>query len=166
MLQGPTTLEQYALQCTEGLLHDAHDLFFWALDDMYLKLSGEARSCYFGSGSGESQRLYTQALQALQQSIVLLEWQLPAVHHEKVVYYDRLGQLAVAVGDFVLAKESYELALKHSVQSSGAAVPATLAIQKLAANPPKNIAELLEHYSTREDEEAAEEWEDMEGHTL
>jgi hypothetical protein len=162
----PASLQQYEQSCADKLCHRTHYVYFTALEELSLKLSDEARSNFFdtfGSGIGTSRglALFGEALTTLRVCIQLLEYQLPPVHHEKVVFYDRLGQLAVAVGDQGLAHEAYGSALRQSELSCGPHVPATAAVRALAMQPPATLAELLEHYQSREPT-AAEDWEDME----
>jgi hypothetical protein len=165
LLTAPTALDQYEQSCAEGLLHPTHYAYFAALDELYLRLSGEGRSCFFetfGAGIGNDKALgcFAEALKVLRVCISLLEQMLPQIHHEKVVYLDRLGQLAVAIGDAALAKEAYNGAYQQSILSCGLDVPATLAVKALATQPPANMSELLEHYRSKEPT-AADDWEDM-----
>lgn len=77
-----------------------------------------------------------------------------------MVYYDRLGQLCVATGDAEAARTAFRTAYESSILASGAAVPATLQLHKLATNTPATVAELLEHYRNIAVDEMASEGND------
>ncbi len=95
----------------------------------------------------QSLELYHQAYQIMVHVRKLLEWQLPPVHHEKVIYSDRIAQLAVAIGNLELAKLHYREAYEYSCLASGIDTKPTLAIKKLMENPPQSLDELLACYS-------------------
>lgn len=164
----PTSLAATQAAVAEKLLADSHYTLFWALDDTYNRLSGEASSALRKDPhSSLASRLYTQALEVLQESYRLLEIQLPSVHHEKVVYLDKLGQLALANKSFSLSQQYFCRAFEHSCLCSGppTSVPATASIHKLVLSPPTSLAELVAHYTSRGaagDEEDEDEWEDVE----
>jgi hypothetical protein len=136
---------------SEHILHASHYLLFWAMNDLYLSLSASAQEKQSSNNKKYDAAmvtdLYQQALIILLRVIELLEFQLPAVHHEKVVYYDRLGQLAVAVSNPDLAKQSFLNAYNASCLSSGKDVIASKKLLELATNTPRNITELVAHYS-------------------
>jgi hypothetical protein len=81
-----------------NVLHRSHYLFFWSLDSIALELSELAWSKYFGGDKAGGLELYQSAFSVLLVAVVLLEDMIPTFHHENVVYYDRLAQLAVSVG--------------------------------------------------------------------
>jgi hypothetical protein len=103
---------------------------------------------------------FQQALEAMTETVRLLEIMLPPVHHEKVVYYDRLGQLAVAAGNAELAASSFQTAYEMSRLACSEVAPTTVKLQKLATNTPKTVEELVEHY-TVEDDADGDDWSDV-----
>jgi hypothetical protein len=159
----PIDMESLNTLKSEGRLHESHHVVFWALDDLAMSLSTDARASAFTHNfKSNPEDLYRKAMAVLVEVVRILEMQLPAVHHEKVVYYDKLGQLAVALGDTALAKSYFEQAFNHSYTSSGSNVAATLALYKLATATPTSLSELLEHYSRPDEGQMdVEEWEDM-----
>jgi hypothetical protein len=139
----------------EKVLHESHYLIFWASDDLAMLLAEKARkqgSTIGGKGKVtgdaliESRQCYREALEAMGETVRLLEQMLPPVHHEKVIYYDRLGQLAVAAGELQFAAVNFKKAYEMSCLACGVNTPCTLQIKKLVINPPKDLAELVEHY--------------------
>lgn len=139
----------------ERVLHESHYLIFWASDDIAMLLADKARSQDHGSiGKGkfkgdaiiESRQCYREALEAMSETVRLLQIMLPHVHHEKIMYYDRLGQLAVAAGELDFANNTFKDAYEMSCLACGVHTPCTLQILKLVNNPPKNVDELVAHY--------------------
>jgi hypothetical protein len=82
----------------------------------------------------------------MNETVRLLQIMLPPVHHEKIIYYDRLGQLAVAAGELEFANKTFKDAYEMSCLACGVQTPCTLQIFKLVNNPPKNVDELVLHY--------------------
>ena len=155
-----STLDEIRHVCgVEKIIHESHHLIFWASDDLAMLLAARARS---NSGPTEtnsnskvlknsdavihSRQCYRDALTAMGETVRLLEIMLPPVHHEKVMYYDRLGQLAVAAGELDFAGVNFMKAYQMSCLACGVLTPCTLQIQKLIINPTKNLSELLHHY--------------------
>ena len=71
----------------ECVLHCSHFAIFYALDSLttqYLKM-------------GE----FDEALKGMKEIVALLDKYVPGYHHEKVLYLDKLGQLAVRIGNHV-----------------------------------------------------------------
>lgn len=94
----PQTLEAIEAVISETPIAEQHCLIFWAYNDLSLTLSAEARSSYFPTGGRaehSADELYGRALAALEKAVRLLDMQLPPVHHERVVYFDRLGRYVV-----------------------------------------------------------------------
>jgi SET and MYND domain-containing protein len=147
----------------ERVLHESHYLLFWALDEIALSLAERARRLSTLNRSGltdASRGPFQEALDAMTSTVRLLENMLPAVHHEKSVYYDRLGQLAVAAGNVELAGQSYARAYEMSKLACGAEVPNTLKLLKIAEKVPQNVEELLEHYADHSKDMEVEEDDD------
>ena len=148
LLNPPATFAE--LQATleqERLLHRDHHVFFEAQAELSLQAADLARSHRGGPQSPEAQQLFRCALSAVQACRARMDVTLPAVHHEKVIFADREGQLAVCVGDAVLAKRAFGEAYAHSVLCSSATSAATLAVKRLADNTPRTILELVAHYA-------------------
>lgn len=152
----PQTMEQIRhICCVEKILHESHYLIFFASDDLAMLLASRARSegsiaATTGKTSGDnmiqSRQYYREALTAMGETVRLLEMMLPPVHHEKIMYYDRLGQLAVAAGELDFANINFRKAYEMSCLACGECTPCTLQIKKLISNPPQNLAELVAHY--------------------
>lgn len=167
-------LEARNISTVEKILHETHYLIFWACDDLAMLFASRARALAGNSngnkGSGdvviESRQCYREALDAMCETERLLDIMLPPVHHEKVVYYDRLGQLAVAAGEMEFSNSYFKKAYEMSRLASGNNTPSTLQIKLLIDNPPKDLQQLIKHYEARggkvyggndEDEEGDEE---------
>lgn len=131
----------------ESLLHSTHYLRFWALDAVTTELTERAREEQFVGKKANSTKLYKKAQETLKEQLKLLEWQLPSIHHEKVIYYDKLAQLAVAISDSVAAKNAYKKAYLHSKLASGD-IPPTRAIQNLWERTPTDLSDLYARYSS------------------
>lgn len=132
----------------ETLLHETHYLRFWALDAVTTELTERAREEQFVGNKSSSVKLYKQAQSTLVELLKLLEWQLPPIHHDKVVYYDKLAQLAVALGDTTAAKDAYKKSYLHSKLASGD-TPPTRAVQDLWERTPTDLSDLYARYSGR-----------------
>ena len=172
----PETYQEIVEAGTEadGYLHESHHLLFQALDTVSHELTNQARRCMdFGllslddkTGDGKvvskkgkkienakgtrEQRqhaLFEPALTAMQHSVRLLDQVLPLVHQEKVVFYDRLGQLAVCAGRTDLARTAFNSAYQLSMRASGLNVPQTQQLLVLAERTPLTREELMKHYS-------------------
>ena len=152
----PITLGQIKGICSvERILHENHYLLFWACDDIAMLLASKARrESSFTPTAGklggddliQSRQCYRDALTAMSEAVRLLEVMLPPVHHEKVVYYDRLGQLAIAAGELSFADTNFKKAYEMSCLASGEETPCTLEIKKLVSHPPQSLEELVAHY--------------------
>ena len=130
----------------EPFLHKTHYLIFWALDEYSLKMTENAQKELFVGQNNNAIEFYRIAQTALTEAIQLLEFQLPKVHGEKVIYYDRLAQLAIAVNDILLAKNLYKIAYENSCLANGNTSPSTLSIRELVDNTPTSLAELSKRY--------------------
>ena len=121
----------------EGVLHESHHIIFSATNELALAAAAQAR---------RAPSSYPQAVALMRKSIALLNQVLPAVHHERVVLMDRLGQVAVCANEGELAKWAYTSAWNQSRLCSSASFPGTAKLSVLAANPPTSLEELLTHY--------------------
>jgi len=144
-----------------GYLHESHYLLFQALDVICQEMTNQARRLSSLSGEADDKRstkknknkekkqqvLFDPALRAMQLCVRLLDQVLPLVHQEKVVFYDRLGQLAVCAGQIELAQGVFGAAHQLSVLASGACAPQSQQLQALAERPPQTREELMMHYA-------------------
>jgi len=149
-----------------ALLHESHYLLFQALDIVCNDMTNQARRLSAVSGDGEDKKaskksknksdesrekkqhvLFDPALTAMQHCVRLLDQVLPLVHQEKVVFYDRLGQLAVCAGRTELAQGAFSSAHQLSMLAAGAAAPQSQQLLALAERPPQTREELMSHYA-------------------
>ena len=155
----PKTLDEIAnLTSVQRVLLENHHLIFWASDDLAMHLATKARrEGSISSGSAKSSKgaadaanrasaCYREALVAMNHTVRLLEGMLPPVHQEKVLYYDRLGQLAVAAGELELATVNFQKAYEMSCYACGENNPCTLQIKELILQSPTNLNDLVLHY--------------------
>lgn len=151
----PASVEELKAMLTEGIVHVTHHIVFQAVNEQALELSDRARSAASREGdkgggkrpgAATSKEIYARALVLMQCCCQLLQMHLPAVHHEKVIFYDRLGQIAVCAGDAKLAKSAYTEAYRQSCLASSHACPATAKIKLLMETTPTTLQELLRHY--------------------
>jgi hypothetical protein len=125
-----------------------HYLRYWALDEKVLNLIDIAQSERSRTNQTESISSYPEAKKLLNEMCILLEWQLPPVHHEKVIIYDRLAQVCVGTGDIQIARDMYYKSYINSCLASGADTPPTQAIWLLYENTPQSLDELYHRYNT------------------
>jgi len=157
---------------SNGCLHESHHLLFQALDVISHDMTNQARRLSVleegdkkpikgkgkskGGGVAAEKRqhaLFDPALAAIQHCVRLLDQVLPLVHQEKVVFYDRLGQLAVCAGQTELARGVFSAAHQLSELASGASAPQTQQLLALAERPPQTREELMSHYAKSNDME-------------
>lgn len=148
-----TLVEMEELLVGEEVVHDSHHLLFWAWDELAMHLASQIQkkisrpaSAKRGAAAGVASD-YREALDAMKRTIALLEAMLPQVHHEKVVYYDRQGQLEVAAGLISQAKESFRRSYIMSKMAMGEFAPATIKIKRLVDDTPRTTSELQAHYT-------------------
>ena len=156
----PKTIAEIQAIISEGVLHPSHYLLFWAINDLSMSLAAHGRA----TGSLAA---YSDSLQLLREAVRLLEQMVNGVHHEKVVFYDRLAQLAIATGDIASAQDYFRQAYEMSRRVCGSDTPSSRKLLELATQCPSTIEELVARYGvnaggTEEDEEEGEEWEDVE----
>ena len=76
---------------------------------------------------------------------------LPLVSPEKVIYHDRLGQLAVCAGNREAAKQAFGSAYQMSCWANGKDSPTSKQLFLLAESTPMTRAELMKHYEVEDD---------------
>ena len=143
-------VEEIATICSKNKgLMNRHFLFFWAVDKVsqYCSESAAAGFCK-----------YSYAVERAVEVSTLLDVCLPSLHHEKVVVYDKIGQLAIAGGDISTATTYFGKALNMSTLVCGGDNPSTLILQRLATNTPRTVDELQQYYGSPE----VEMWTDSE----
>ena len=123
----------------ESLLHHSHYAIFYAIDNFTTQ--------YFEIGE------YDEALKGMKEIIAFLDKHSPGYHHEKVLYLDKLGQLAVRCDDHKLAVDAFRRAYEMSCCACGREAPITLKQKDMFENPPLSIADLLSRYPTIHDEQ-------------
>lgn len=156
----PMSLEEIAnITTVQRVLLESHHLIFWASDDLAMRLATKARSQGAtlnetannskgaADAANKSNLCYREALVAMNHTVRLLEVMLPPVHQEKVLYYDRLGQLAVAAGEHEIATVNFQKAHEMSCVACGENHPSTLQIRELLLQSPRNLTDLMLHYS-------------------
>lgn len=131
---------------SEELLFDTHYLRFWALDSYANRLIQQGQEELFVGSNIKSQQCYQEAKQVLLEALRLIEITLPTVHHEKVVYWDKIAQVAVALNEIATAKEYFGNAYRNSCLVSGAATAPTLVIKEFFDKPPTSTTELYRRY--------------------
>ena len=106
-------------------------MYFWALYDIALDLA---------------QASPEEAVVVFSELVRLLETYrdvTPAVHHEHVMVWDRLGQVQVKSGDVPGSHASFARAYAHSALACSQEAPLTA---KLCNFRPNNLQDLLTHY--------------------
>ena len=159
LLEAPPETFEAALQVgQEGLLHESHHLLFAVSDIVAKDLAEEAKrralflengkGLAFGlsSGGGMSE-LFDPALVVMKHCCKLLDMVLPLVSPEKVIYHDRLGQLAVCAGHKDIAKQAFGSAYQMSCWANGKDSPTSKQLYLLAEKTPETRAELMKHYA-------------------
>jgi SET and MYND domain-containing protein len=139
----PSVIREIESVISSSPVHPMHHIIFVALHDLSVRLSSDARTT-------NNKNAYKLAINITQRVLVLMNSPvMPPVHHEKVLLLDKLGQLAVAAGDVVLAKESFRRAYEMSRLACGQKVPLTLDLYALAENTPETVEALVECYQRR-----------------
>ena len=136
----PKTIKSLEAEIASRVLYPSHYLLYWSLHDICEQLTDEAQFT-------QSKKTYKQAYQLSKRRLFFLEQQLPVVHHERVIHLDKLGQLAVAVGDISSATGFFQQAYEMSKMACGAENPTTLALLVLASNTPVSLEDLQLHYA-------------------
>lgn len=89
-----------------GCLGSHHNIIFWALNDLAMQAIDDARGIFIMNVKKmhilmtfvnivigqpfQSEVIYREAFELLKYVYELLNYQLPAVHHEKVIYLGKL----------------------------------------------------------------------------
>jgi len=110
--------------------HESHSILFWALTDISLDQAQ--------SNPGEAYKASQETLRLLTSYTVV-----PAVHHERIMYLDRNGQLAIKVGEIKSAHEAFAAAHAASLLACGPNSPTTIKLENFR---PCSLEELLAHY--------------------
>ena len=131
----PSTVAEIDAEISLGMLHPSHYLLFWAMRDLLDELASVSR--------------HRDAFDLLARILPLLDAQLPPVHHERVIHYDKMAQLAVACEEVEVAKRYFNLAYAASRLACGEETPCTKQLQELATNTPRTVEELQRRYSSR-----------------
>jgi len=163
----PQSVAEIEAAGKEGLLHESHHLLFSAISDLAMASADEAKRQCSQVDSVLWPSLFAEPLAAFGVCCRLMEQALPAVHREKCIYLDRLGQIAVCAGSRAIAVDAYGRAYQMSCLAGGRETPETLELFELATKTPLSMAGLLEHYAARQgggggEDEEEEVWEDME----
>ena len=90
--------------------------------------------------------VFGPALQVMTHCCRLLDQTLPLVSPEKVIYYDRLGQLAVCAGHIDTAKQAFGSAYQMSCCACGKDAPGSRQLLELAERTPTTRTALMSHY--------------------
>jgi hypothetical protein len=141
------------------VMHCAHYLLYFSLEELAMAQVNMINNGYWrcgdpGVSEPDLQTKYATAFHSLEALSLLLEHTLPAVHHEKVIHYDKIAQLYVAScsinpSNVTLAKEYFRKAHQMSVLACGSDVPLSKDLLELATNTPTTVAQLQTHYQTR-----------------
>jgi hypothetical protein len=129
------------------ILQEVHYLMFWAVDKI-----AEFTSHASSNGMSDVSDALLKAIEVTR----LMNIFLPALHHEKVLMYDKMGQLAVAKGDIPAASDYFGKACSMSTLVCGADNPSTLKLRLLATDTPDSIQALMSHYHTMHDDSMLE----------
>ena len=155
----PETFDAALLAGDEGLLHESHHLLFAVTDIVAKDVAEEAkrRAMFLEGGEGATvdlthqqkgmADLFNPALTIMQHCCKLLDMVLPLVSPEKVIYHDRLGQLAVCAGNQEVARQAFGSAYQMSCWANGKDSPTSKQLLLLAEHTPKTRAELMKHYA-------------------
>jgi len=133
------SIEELEELVDNSLMHPTHHQVFWCLEEVAqsLVLPDE------GQQAGE-----VDLTNKIWQNILFcVETVLPQYHHEKIIYFDRLAQTKISMGNIEGARIAYQQAFEMSTTCCGADHPSTLQIKLLSENPPKTMQELLLAYT-------------------
>jgi hypothetical protein len=83
------------------ILNSNHYILFESWERLAMNLTDEAKDFNDITETDKKQKemRFKLALESMKKVVAMVKEILPPVHHEKVVYLDRLGQLALASGD-------------------------------------------------------------------
>jgi hypothetical protein len=132
-----------------SVLSKYHYVFFWAYSDLAERLNYKALSIA-EVDKGTKRAITRQALLAMRSAMILLNSVLPEYHHERIIQFDRLGQLAVAANDKKRAKFAFMQAYLQSYVIHGTLHKATSSLYHLYLNVPNTVSELIRVYSSND----------------
>lgn len=162
------TMEKWLEVKQRGVIHDTHELMFWSLNALGEDAVSTAERLYTASAGRKRDSTnhlrkkrktkdsdsdvvdaYNKAFLIQKRICDILSRSIavPTVHHERVIYWDKLGQLAVACNRVNEAKDIYQQAYQMSVLASGRSSVMSQKLLLLINNTPKNMEELLKHYA-------------------
>lgn len=147
----------------QRVLCASHYLLYFPLNDLAMRAVEDARCNPQANSTNVSIisalgrqyiSIYDEAAYLMQLLTKYLEHMLPRVHHEKVIHYDRLGQLYVCMACNTsskdahrLAGEYFALAYRCSQLACGEMAPLTITLKKLCDKTPTNLVELMSYYN-------------------
>ena len=148
-----TTLEDIQELAASSKLARQHYSFFWMYSELALFLNASCcSSSVTRKGKNKQQkeelRIRRSALDAMKSAVALLDEMLPEVHHERVIYYDRLGQMAVAAGSTSEAKAAFSRAHAQSCLIHGRDFHTTIVLASLTSDTPTDLPALLLRYDS------------------
>jgi hypothetical protein len=150
----PDTLANYQAAIlrirAERILKENHYLLFWAVSNIADVYSEFAR---LGLSS------YEEAIRMAVEVSNLLDSKLPQYHEEKMLQFDKIGQLAVA-GNQSMVIQAFQSALDMSLKVHGSDHPTTTKFREIVASPPTNVEELYRFYDRNNCDDDPEAWED------
>jgi hypothetical protein len=153
----PETLASYQSAVfqirAEKVLKETHYLLFWAVSNIADVYSEFARLCL--SSYAEGIRLAIEVSN-------LLEIRLPQYHEEKLLQFDKIGQLAVAGNNQSLAIQAFQSALDMSIKVYGIDHPTTTKFRDIVTSPPTTVEELYRFYDRNSCDDDCDAWEDDE----
>lgn len=162
----PLTFAQLQQIVSAGVLHPSHHIVFWSLADLSMQEVEQSRTA-----GTDAARLQQEALHYMLLLSRYVELFLPAVHHEKMVHYDRVAQLFLATvrpvpalgqvtpadraaiaqanaAAVANAKLYFGRAHQCCLQSCGASAHVTQVMLALATNTPTTVGELTSRYTS------------------
>lgn len=136
-------IKDVALILSEKYIHHSHYLVFSSYDEISMNAVNKARK----SSGVASKNAYKIALVAMEKAYELLDKVLPPVHHERVVYLDKLAQISVGNNDKERAVYYYTQAYYKNCKCTGIESQSSIDLLKLVKNTPNSLDELFNHYS-------------------
>ena len=129
------SLEQVDNIIEERIIHPTHHTIFFALEHLGMAAASDP---------------------TVPRDLVIEIWErllaaarvvVPTPHSEKVMYYDKLGQIRASLGDVNGAREAYGMAFQESRLVSGSYSETTSQFYELYSNPPTSRAETVARYA-------------------
>jgi len=122
-------------------LDESHNLLFFALHDLAMAVCSDARS-----SSKDSIKRFSEGLQIMTEVVRIFCNHVTGAHHEKVLFFDKLAQIALASNNYDKAKLYFQEAYDQSLMAVGKDLPLTQKLYALATNTPRTITELQQSY--------------------